>query len=83
MIDTVMTCSRDPALQRAYSKCMQVMTNDATYIDLRVRSRFTQTYQIIEDVSLMHVNGDKRLKLRPHYLGQFLSRLLDQHVQQF
>lgn len=41
-----------------------------------------KSYQIIKDVSLMYVNRDKCLKLGPLHLGQFLSRNLNQWVQQ-
>lgn len=39
------------------------------------------TYQVIKDIPLMDVDGDKSLKLGSFILGEFLSGHINQHVQ--
>ena len=41
------------------------------------------THQIIKDISLMDVNGNKGFKLGPLNLGQVARSLINQQVQQF
>ena len=40
------------------------------------------TYQVVKDVSLMHMNGDQRLEFSPLHLGQLLGGDVDQGVEQ-
>ena len=39
------------------------------------------TYQLVKNVPLMDVNGDKGLKLSTFHFGQFLCRNFDQLIQ--